>query len=87
MSIDEYDEGIKLTDEVKDNFGHNKIFGYSIDPGGVRVVNRVKNESRIAKHILLKIKNTPKRYQEQEWYKLLNNKTIDKRQKEAGLAI
>lgn len=88
VSIDEYDEGIKLTDEVKDNFGHNKIFGYSIDPGGVRVVNRVKNESRIAKHTLLKIKNTPKQFREQEWYRLYNQTgKTDKRQTQAGLAI
>ena len=45
--VDEYDYGLKVTDEVKESFGHNKLFGYSIDAGGVRVVNRVKKSSSL----------------------------------------
>lgn len=87
--IKEYDEGLKLTDEGVYNTCHNKLFGYSIDPGGVRVVNRVKNESKIAQYILKLIKNQDKRFRELEWYRLLNSKRcgINKRQKEAGLAL
>ena len=85
--IDESYIGLKLTDEVKDNIGHNRLYGYSIDPGGPRVVNRIKNESRIARRIFNHIKNTPKKYREQEWYKILANRKVNKQHKQAGLAI
>ena len=45
--VDAFEVGLKLTDEFDGDAGHNKIFGYSIDPGGPRIVNRVKNESKI----------------------------------------
>ena len=85
--VDEHTYGIKLTDEVNDDVGHNRIHGYSIDPGGPRVVNRVKNESPTARMIFNNIGTTPKEYRMHEWYKILADKTLDKRQKEAGLAI
>lgn len=88
VNINEYDEGLKLTDEVKCDTGHNKLHGYSIDPGGVRVVNRVKNESKTAQYVLKRIKNKPMIFRELEWYKVLNHKkSINKHQKEAGLAL
>ena len=88
VTINEYDEGIKLTDEVKDDFGHNKLYGYSIDPGGVRVVNRVKNQSRIARYVLDQVKTKPLNEREIQWYKLERTKKGgDKKQWEAGLAI
>lgn len=85
--IDEYRLGIKLTDEVNGDAGHNRIHGYSIDPGGPRVVNRVKNQSAIAQMIFDDIEATPKRYRVQEWYKTLANKRLNTREKQAGLAI
>ena len=85
--IDEYRLGIKLTDEVNGNAGHNRIHGYSIDPGGPRVVNRVKNQSAIAQRIFDKIEATPKPYRIQEWYRILANKKSNAREKQAGLAI
>ncbi len=86
--VNEYNEGLKLTDEVQGDVGHNKLYGYSIDPGGVRVVNRIKNGSKIAKKILKDIKNTPYQYRQQEWYKIKELENYgDKAQKEAGLAI
>lgn len=86
--VDEYDFGYKTTDEFKGGNGHNKLYDYSIDPGGVRVVNRVKNESAIARYVLRKIKQTPKPFRELEWSKFLYKyDNLDKRQREAGLAI
>lgn len=88
VMINEYDDGIKLTDEVKDDFGHNKLYGYSIDPGGVRVVNRVKNQSRIAKYVLERVKTKPFEEREMEWYKVERmKKGGDEKQWQAGLAI
>lgn len=79
--------GVKLTDEFDGNVGHNRINGYSIDPGGPRVVNVVKNRSKLARKIFQGILNTPKIYREDEWYRILAKNNLDKRQKEAGLAI
>lgn len=86
--VNEYDEGLKLTDEVQGSIGHNKLYGYSIDPGGVRVVNRVKNTSKIAKNVLKRIKRLPYKYRPHEWYHIKQFKEYgDRRQKEAGLSI
>jgi len=85
--VDEEKLGVKLTDEVRDDSGHNKLYGYSIDPGGPRVVNRVKNESKLAQKIFNHIQSVPLKYRELEWYKILSLGRMDKRQKEAGLAI
>lgn len=80
--------GVKLTDEFDGNVGHNRINGYSIDPGGPRVVNIVKNKSKLARKIFQHILKTPKLYRENEWYRILGQKSnLDKKQKEAGLAI
>ena len=86
--INEYNDGLKLTDEVMCDTGHNKLYGYSIDPGGVRVVNRIKNESKIAQRVQTHIKNTPLQFREQEWYKhRYSEKKGDKKQIQAGLAL
>ncbi len=86
--VNEYNAGLKLTDEelAHDN-GHNKINGYSIDWGGVRVVNRVKNESKTARTVLKLIKTTDKDARCEKWNKLLNSKQFDDTQKKAGLAL
>src|SRR5574344_1003173 len=85
--IDEYNYGIKITDEVKAQSGHNKLYGYSIDAGGSRGVNRIKKGSKTARYVLSLIKEA--RYEEREalWYRILNDKKLDKAQKQAGLAI
>lgn len=87
--INEYDEGLKLTDEGIYSTCHNKLNGYSIDPGGVRVVNRVKNESKTAQYVLKRLKNQAKNFRESEWFKILTyrKRGINDRQKEAGLAL
>ena len=86
--VNEYTAGLKLTDEELAHNGHNKINGYSIDWGGVRVVNRVKNGSKTARTILHKIKRTPKNYREIEWWKIFEDKKhFDDIQKKAGLAL
>lgn len=86
--VDETIVGVKLTDEFAGDTGHNKLFGYSIDPGGPRVVNRVKNESATARRIYRIVKGTDPKYRQQEWYKILADKRhYDERQKQAGLAI
>ena len=86
--INEYNDGLKLTDEVMGYSGHNKVYGYSIDPGGVRVVNRVKNESKIAQRIQTHIKNTELRFRTLEWYRWSHYpKRGDIKQIQAGLAL
>ncbi len=87
-NFDEYDYGIKIVDEVKTAVGHNKIAGYSIDEGGSRVVNIVKNQSKTARYVLKHMKNTPKDERYNEWYHVLENyKHLDDTQKKAGLAL
>ena len=86
--VNEYTAGLKLTDEELAHNGHNKINGYSIDWGGVRVVNRIKNGSKTARTVLHKIKRTQKNYREIEWWKLFEDKNhFDEVQKKAGLAL
>lgn len=88
VHINEYNDGLKLTDEVMGDSGHNKIYGYSIDPGGVRVVNRVKNESRIAQRVLTYIKYTDPKYRLLKWYQIEHyQKNGDRKQIQAGLAL
>ena len=86
--VNEYTKGAKLTDEEMNAiFGHNRINGYSIDWGGVRVVNRIKNKNKTANYILTKIQKTDPKYREIEWWKIYNNKRIDAVGKKAGLAL
>ena len=87
-TFDEYDYGIKIVDEVKEDVGHNKIAGYSIDEGGSRVVNIVKNQSKTARYVLKHLKETPKQDRYKEWYNVLENfKHLDDTQRKAGLAL
>lgn len=80
--------GVKLTDEVAGYVGHNRLHGYSIDPGGPRVVNRVKNQSKLARKIFNTIKNLPKESRMQEWYNILSkDDNWNLSQKRAGLAL
>lgn len=86
--IKEYDLGEKSTDVFIGGNGHNRLYYHDIEFGGGRVVNRVKNESKIARYVLKKIKQTPKELRDAEWQRILKeDKHLDKRQKEAGLAI
>lgn len=85
--VNEYTAGLKLTDEELARNGHNKINGYSIDWGGVRVVNRIKNESKTARAVLHHIKKTTRLFREIEWEKLFTSRNFDTTQKEAGLAL
>ena len=84
--VDPYFLGLKCTDEdLKKK--HNTCKGYSYDWGGVRVVNRLKNGSKTARYVADKIKNTPEKYREQEWWRLFYDTKLDKSQKNAGLAM
>ena len=86
--IKEYDLGKKSTDVFKGGNGHNHMYDHDIEFGGGRVVNRVKNESKIARYVLKRIKQTPIELRDVEWNKILKeDKYLDKRQREAGLAI
>ena len=86
--VDAFIIGLKLTDEFSGDAGHNRINGYSIDPGGPRIVNRVKNKSKIARKIFNYIESLPKNKREAEWIRINNeDKHLDPTQKMAGLAI
>lgn len=86
--VNEYTRGAKLTDEeLNAIFGHNRINGYSIDWGGVRVVNRIKNNNKTANYVLKRIAQTDPKYREIEWWQIYNNKHLDKVGKKAGLAL
>lgn len=85
--IDPYDYGVRNIDIVKDDMGHNRLYGYSIDEGGSRVVNIVKNQSKTARYVLQHIKKSPENFRYQEWYKMLDRKGLDETQKRAGLAL
>ena len=85
--VDEYDRGVRNIDAVRLDTGHNKLYGYSIDEGGSRVVNIVKNQSKTATYVLKHLKNTPEKFRVQEWHKTLARKDLDDTQKKAGLAL
>ena len=85
--VDEYDRGVRNIDAVRLDTGHNKLYGYSIDEGGSRVVNIVKNQSKTATYVLKHLKNTPEKYRVLEWHKTLARKDLDDTQKKAGLAL
>ena len=84
--IQPYGFGLKCTDEdivTK----HNTCKSYSYDWGGVRVVNRIKNNSKTARAVLKKIRTCPEKYKTLEWERIYNVKKLDKSQKYAGLAM
>lgn len=86
--IDEYDYGVKIVDEVEGAIGHNKIAGHSIDEGGSRVLNRVKNQSKTARYVLKLIKETPEADRYAKWFRILDEYNhLDNVQKKAGLAL
>lgn len=90
--VEEYDYGLKLTDEAlkKIPYGHNKINGYSIDWGGVRVVNKVKNENKTARYILRKVENAEPENSYRIWKDFVKGdsaKGLDKDSVSAGLAL
>ncbi len=85
-NINPYEYGLKCTDENADK-KHNVCKNYSFDWGGVRVINRIKNESKTARKIYNTIKYTDDKYKIQEWYRLLASKKYDNSQKNAGLAM
>ncbi len=84
--VNPYEYGLKCTDENADK-KHNVCKNYSFDWGGVRVINRIKNESKTARSVYNKIKYTEDKYKLLEWYKLFAAKNYDQSQKNAGLAM
>ena len=86
--INEYEYGLKTTDEAIIGNGHNVLYGYSIDPGGVRVVNKLKNGNKVARMILKTIKNTAPQEREAKWQEIYeSNANYPKSDKYAGLAL
>lgn len=85
--IDPYDYGVRNIDIVRDDTGHNKLNGFSIDEGGSRVVNVVKNQSKTARYVLKQIKNSQEPLKMLEWNRILRRKDLDDTQKKAGLAL
>lgn len=85
--VDVYNYGVRNIDAVHADTGHNKLNGYCIDEGGSRVVNIVKNQSKIARYVLKEIKSTPEKYRNNVWHKILRRKDLDDTQKKAGLAL
>lgn len=90
--VDEYSRGIKCTDEDKYASnrqvidGYNRIKGYNYDWGGCRVVNRVKNENKIALAVLNRIKETPEYDVIRKWQSLFSERQ-NKDDIRAGLAL
>ena len=85
-----YDHGAKNTDVFQGGNGHNIKNSYLFDQGGYRVINRVKNSSKVACYVLKHLKETPEKYRWHEWNKLLSSKVynnLDDTQKKAGLAL
>ncbi len=84
--VSPYTYGLKCTDEdivTK----HNVCKMYSYDWGGVRIINRIKNNSKTARAVQSKIRDTEDKYREMEWARLFHSKHMDKSQKNAGLAM
>lgn len=90
--IDEYSRGIKCTDEDKYATnrgvidGYNRIKGYNYDWGGCRVVNRVKNENKIALSVLNRIKHLSEEDVLCAWHRMFAVKQ-NKDDVRAGLAL
>lgn len=86
--IDPYQYGLKCTDESLEH-KHNVCKEYSFDWGGVRVINRIKNESKTARKIADHIKFTPENEKEIEWNRIFTStkNNYNKSQKNAGLAM
>lgn len=90
--IDEYSRGIKCTDEDKYIAnksvidGYNRIKGYNFDWGGCRVVNRVKNENKVALSVLNHFKRSTESNFVHDWFRI-SKKKQNKDDVRAGLAL
>ena len=85
-----YDYGTKNTDAFQFGNGHNIMNGFLFDQGGYRVINRVKNTSKIARYVLKQLKETPEEQRWIIWNKIRTSssyKHLDKTQKIAGLGL
>lgn len=81
-----YRYGLKTTDESVFH-KHNVCKNYKFDWGGVRVVNRIKNESKTARRVFERIQNMPPEKRDAEYYHILGSKKYEKSSKNAGLAL
>lgn len=86
--VPEYKYGIKCTDEEKEGavVGYNRLKGYNYDYGGMRVVNRIKNSDKVARHWLEKIKEIPLEKRNAWWLSHFDSKR-NSDSKNAGLAL
>ena len=84
---EQYNYGLKVTDEDAKT-GQNVCKGYSYDWGGVRVVNRVKNENKIARAIYRKFERMPDKHRLIEWWTMFNRQNKANQESiNAGLAM
>lgn len=87
-NVDEYAYGLKCTDESKTYDGYNRLKGYNYDWGGVRVINRSKNDSKVARYVLKTIKSVPEKDRPYLWDKFYHSKGhMDRQQMRVGLTL
>ncbi len=90
--VDEYKYGIKCTDEKKFKTktsyeqDYNYVKDYNFDYGGMRVVNHIKNSSKIARITLEKFKKMNPKERVEYWQSHFKDKN-DTDGKKAGLAL
>ena len=90
--VDEYKYGIKCTDEkkykTKTSFeqDYNYVKDYNFDYGGMRVVNHIKNSSKIARITLEKFKKMNQKERVEYWQSRFKDKN-NTDGKKAGLAL
>ena len=90
--VDEYKYGIKCTDEKKYKTktsyeqDYNYVKDYNFDYGGMRVVNHIKNSSKIARITLEKFKKMDPKERVEYWQSRFKDKN-NTDGKKAGLAL
>lgn len=90
--VDEYKYGIKCTDEKKYKTktsyeqDYNYVKDYNFDYGGMRVVNHIKNSSKIARITLEKFKKMGQKERVEYWQSRFKDKN-NTDGKKAGLAL
>ena len=90
--VDEYKYGIKCTDEKKYKSktsyeqDYNYVKDYNFDYGGMRIVNHIKNSSKIARITLEKIKKMNQKERVEYWQSRFKDKN-NTDGKKAGLAL
>lgn len=86
-NVNPYSYGLVCTDEDIQH-KHNVCKGYSLDWGGVRVINRIINADRYARAVVESIKKTPANERYLKWHKFFSkSRCANVESKNAGLAL